>query len=190
MCAELSPDAVLGPFPQNLIKTKAKQLSRQRGFLQGEEEDLRQELTVRLLAVLRRFDPDRGDLDAFMNCVVETATGMIARERSRLKRGGGAQPVSLDQPASSHSGQGPTLASQLTPLDLGRRLGLVPAEPISHETVQAAVASLSPEDQAVCRELMTGTLSSASRSLAISRRQVRNAIDRIRRAFENAGFAD
>ncbi len=190
MGAEPTPDAVLAAYPRNLIKNKAERLSRQRGFFHREEDDLRQELTLRLLAELQRFDPKRGDLNPFINCVVETAAGMIARERKRLKRGGGVPPVSLDQAVSTRDEHGATLASQLTPLDLGRRLGLVPAQPIPTATVQAAIASLLPEDQDVCRELMAGTTSSAARRPGTSRRQIGNAMQRIRKALEEAGFAD
>ncbi len=190
MGAELSPDAVLAAYPRNLIRCKAFQLSRECGFFRHEEEDLRQELTRRLLAQLHRFDPERGDLHALVNCVVETAAAMIARERHQLKRGGGVLPVSLDQAASSGDEGGPTLGSQLTPLDLGRRLGLVPSRPAPATMVRAAITSLSPEDQAICRELMAGTISSASRLLGTSRRQVRKAIGRIRYRFEAAGLKD
>lgn len=183
-------DADLPAYAKSLIRYKARQLARQRGFLRREEEDLRSELTVRLLAKLHRYDESRGSPNTFFDRVIETAAGMIARERRRLKRGGGAPPVSLDQAAPTGDEEPVSLASQLTPLDAARRLGLVPAAPIPAATVQAAIASLSPEDQAVCRALMTGTLSSVARQLGTSRRQIRNAIKRIRKALEEAGFED
>lgn len=177
-------DAVLDPYPQALVRSKAYQLSRQRGFRRRDEEDVRQELFLRVLAALPRFDPERGEMNAFIRCVVETAAAMMSRERAALKRSGGAQPVSLDQAASIAHEQGPTLASQLTPVDLGRRLGLVPIEPVPTARVQAAIADLSPEDQAICRQLMVGTPSSAAKRTGKSRRQIRNAMLRIRRHFE------
>ena len=181
-------DADLPAYARSLIRYKARQLVRQRGFLRREEEDLRSELTVRLLVELHRYDESRGSPSTFFGRVIETAAGMIARERRRLKRGGGSLPVSLDQATATVDEEPVSLASRLTPLDAARRLGLVPAAPFPAATVQAAIASLSPEDQAVCRALMTGTLSSAARQLGISRRQIRNAIKRIRKALEEAGF--
>lgn len=183
-------DADLPACAKSLIRYKARRLARQMGFHRGEEEDLRSELTVRLLSELHRFDESRGSLNTFIDRVVETAAGMIARERRRLKRGGGMQPVSLEQDVLTRDGQRASLASQLTPLDAGRRLGLVPAAPVPAVKVQAVIASLSPEDQAVCRELMTGTTSSAARKLSTSRRQIHNAIVRIRKALEEAAFDD
>lgn len=89
-------DADLSAYAKSLIHYKARQLARQRGFLRREEEDLQSELTVRLLAELHRYDENRGSPNTFFDRVIETAAGMIARERRRLKRGGGALPVSLD----------------------------------------------------------------------------------------------
>ncbi len=182
--------ADLPAYAKRLIRYKARQLTSQRGFLPQEEEDLRSELTVHLLAELHRYDETRASANTFFNRVIETAAGMIARQRRRLKRGGGRQPVSLDRAASTGD-EGPvSLTSQLTPLDAGRRLGLVPAAPIPTATVQTAIASLSPEDQVVCRALMTGTPSSVARELGVSRRRIRNAIERVRRHFEAAGLED
>lgn len=78
MDAQSARDAVLAAFPQALIRHKARQLSRQRGFVANEEDDLRQELTARVLSKLHRFDADRGALDAFFRCVVESAAGITA----------------------------------------------------------------------------------------------------------------
>lgn len=185
MDARSAREAILGEFPHTLIKHKARQLARQRGFNRHEEEDLQAELMLRVLAGLPRFDASRGELDAFVRVVVETAAAMIARERTRLKRGGGTRAVSLDQTAPVHD-DAPTLTDRLTPLDLGRRLGLVPTALRSSSTVESVIASLSDRDQAVCRELMNGTPASAARNLGISRRDVRAAIERIRLAFEHA----
>ena len=189
MDAQSAQQAVLSEFPQKLIKYKAWQLSRQRGFERHEKEDLKQELTARILKELHRFDSSRGELGAFIRCVVESAAGMLARERSRAKRGGGSRPTSLDQTSPRKKDQ-PSLAGQLTPIDLGRRLGLLPTPPTDAEDVRAAIAQLSSEDQAVCRELMVGNVNSAARNLGVSRRQVRAAIGRIRARFERAGLED
>ncbi|MCH7839686.1 MAG: hypothetical protein IID38_05570 [Planctomycetes bacterium] len=183
-------NADLPAYAKLLIRYKARQLARQRGFLRREEEDLRSELTVRLLAQLHRYDESRGSPNTFFDRVIETAAGMIARERGRLKRGGGTLPVSLDQDVATRDGHRSSKASQLTPLDAARRLGLIPDAPIPAAEVQAAIASLSPEDQAVCRALMTGTPSAAARKLGTSRRQIHNAMERIRRHFEASGLED
>ena len=183
-------DADLPAYAKSLIQYKAQRLARQRGFIQGEEEDLRSELTLRLLPQLKRYDKTRGSPNTFFDRVIETAAGMIARERRRLKRGGGTLPVSLDQDVANRGGQRSSKASQLTPLDAARRLGLVPDAPIPAAEIQDAIASLSTEDQAVCRALMTGTPSAAARKLGTSRCQIRAAIKRIRKTLEAVGFEE
>ncbi|MCK6486244.1 MAG: hypothetical protein L6R00_19150 [Phycisphaerae bacterium] len=190
MDAVPGPEAILASYPQSLIKYKVRQLSTQRGFVRSEEEDLRQELTIRALAVLHRFDPNRAGFNTFIARVVESAAAMIVRERRRLKRGGGTRPVSLEAEAHGPEGQPSTLRQRLTPLDAGRRLGLVPAVPIPTDALDEAIDGLPEDLKPLCHELMSGTPYSAARRLGRSRRQIANDIARIRPHLEQAGFGD
>lgn len=190
MDAVPGPEAILACYAQSLIRFKARQLSTQRGFVRSEEEDLRQELAMRLMTQLRRFDPARAGFDTFVARVVETAAAMIVRERRRLKRGGGRQPASLEAEAHGAEGQPSTMRQRLTPLDAGRRLGLVPDTPIPTDVLAEAIDALPEDLKPLCRELMMGTPCSAARRLGRSRRQIVNDIARIRRHLEQAGFGD
>jgi RNA polymerase sigma-70 factor (ECF subfamily) len=181
-------DAVVSAYAQSLIKYKARQLSRKPEFRPSEADDLAQDLLVHLLTQAHQFDPERASPNTFTGVVVEKAAAMLVRARRRKKRGGGIQPVSLEAPVGA--GDETTLAEQLSPLDLARRLGLFPDESIPRDEINSIIAGLPPDLQAVCCELQAGNISSAARSLGKSRRQVRNAIDRIRRSFEAQGFKD
>jgi len=183
-------DAVGSNYAGNLIRRKATQLSRQRGFARHEAEDLESELRCKLLAALGEFDAERGHINAFVRTVIETAAAMIARERARIKRGGGMRPVSLDQSLAFRDDHAPTLTSQLTPRDLGRRLGLLPKASIPEHRVDEAIGTLPPRLQAICRGLMSDSASAVARELGVSRRQIRNGMEAIRDHFREAGLGE
>ena len=53
-------DAPLSPYVTQLIRRKAAQLSRSRGYVGADRSDLIQELTARLLAKSGKYDSSRG----------------------------------------------------------------------------------------------------------------------------------
>jgi RNA polymerase sigma-70 factor (ECF subfamily) len=65
-------------------------------------QDLAQEFFAWLLdgEVLRRYAPDQGSFRAYLKGVLRNFERNQAQARRRLKRGGGARPVSLDQTGS------------------------------------------------------------------------------------------
>ena len=186
-------DAVLTAYAQSLIRFKAKQLSRKVGFSRSDEEDLSQELTKHLLARAHRFDPKRASANTFAERVIRTAVAMLLRDRRRQKRAAGFIAQSIEG-SSAPSDEGvASLRDTLTEADLGRRIGTSASDPERAELIAAvaqAFQSLPAEDREVCRRLMEGTEASVAREMAISRRQVRNAIERIRRRFQAAGLGD
>jgi hypothetical protein len=96
-------DFVLTNYARNLIQVKARQLCRRREFLPADQADLQQELWLMLCERVDAFDPAKASLDTFIDRVVNTAVGVILRNRQRLKRNTGGPVVSLDD-----SGNDPT----------------------------------------------------------------------------------
>ena len=87
------------------------------------------------------------------------------------------------------------MRDSLSEADLGRRTGRSPADGSVEQreranAVRRALASLPPELQGICVLLADGTEAGITRELGISRRQVRNAVECIRRRFETAGLAN
>lgn len=178
--------AVLGDFPQQLIKRKARQLSHQHGFARHEEDDLRHELVIRVLRVLPKFDPSRGGFEEFFTVAIETATGMMARERKRLKRGGATRTQSLDMGARESGG----MSVALSEADARRRSGTDRADDIDlvRFEVAAVRSSLPPHLGQVADLLALGTEAAAARTLGVSRRQIRKAKAELQRLFRAAGL--
>ena len=185
-------DAVLTAYAKSLIKFKARQLSQKPGFSRSDQEDVAQDLTAYLLARAHLFDPNRASVNTFANRVIKSAIAMMLRDRRRQKRAAGFAAQSLEQTYVRQDQGIASLRDVLRPSDLGRRTGTGDEEHRA-KTVLAvieAVRSLPPDLQDLCRRLIDGTAASAARELGISRRQVRNAIERLRRHFEAAGLED
>ncbi|NOT01776.1 MAG: hypothetical protein HOP29_14240 [Phycisphaerales bacterium] len=183
-------DAVLGDYARNLIQRKARQLARQRGFARHEAEGLESRLRIALLEALAEYDARRGHINPFIKTVVKNAAAIIVREQLRLKRGGGQQPVSLDAPVATSPDSETTLGELLTPLDAGRRLGLVPDAPDQDDEVAAVVDSLAPGLREVALGLMHRSESAQAKELGVSRPRLGYAVDEIRRRFQLAGFGE
>ena len=77
---------VFSDYARNVIRLKARQLSRRADFSRSDEEDIAQDLTLHLLSQAQHFDPSRASLKTFVTHVVNSCVAMILRERWRQKR--------------------------------------------------------------------------------------------------------
>lgn len=185
--------AVLTEYAQSLIKFKARQLSRRPGFSRSDEEDVAQELTVHLLSKAHQFDPNRASVNTFADRVIRSAIAMLLRDRRRQKRAAGFAATSLEDIPAQSGGDVESLRDMLTEADLRRRIGIAASDQDRADLIAAvveAMRSLPAADQETCRRLIEGSKASVARDLRVSRRQIRNAIERIRRHFEAAGLGD
>ena len=175
-------DAVIDASATSLIQFKARQLTRRRGFNRSDHEDLQQQITLHLLNQAHHYDPARGSINTFVARVVDSCVAMILRDARRLKRGAGIRTTSLDEAALRAGG---------TPTDEQQE------EQVAHK-VRSVLDKLPPELQDIARRLMGAndaatdsagvSVSAIARDLGVSRRQVHNAIQKLRSYFEDAGL--
>jgi RNA polymerase sigma-70 factor (ECF subfamily) len=170
------PDDGLGDFARDLIRRKARQLARHAGPHHHDPEDVEQELTLRLLRAMPRYDPARGHVHAFVTAVVERAAAGLLRRCRAKKRGAG--PVrSLDAPAAAE----PTDRG-----DAGRaadRVGLA-------ADLAAVLAELPADLRGLAERLTRQTLSEVARQDGVPRSTLQRRVDRLRRRFEDAGLRE
>lgn len=184
-------DAVLTTYAKSVIRFKAYQLSRKPGCSRSDEEDFAQELTAYLLGQAHLFDPNRASADTFADRVVNSAVAMILRGRRRQKRAAGFKALSLDSTALRKANKSVALRDVLAPSDLNRRTGMDSGDtPPTDLDVMEAWQSLPPNLQDVCKLLMEMREAAVAKAMGISRRQVRNCIERIRVHFESQGFGN
>ena len=174
-------------YARNLIRIKAKQVVRGRGFNRSELPDIEQELFFHLIKQAPNFDPKRSALNTFIAKVVDSAAGMVVRARRCDKRTpeDGAEIHSLEAKFPGGTEHPKPLWAILQPEDQDRKIGKVSisdAELFERaESIQKFLDSLPDDLQKICRLLMRCSQAEAYRQLNISRRKFLLAIEEIRK---------
>lgn len=185
-------DVILTDYAERLIRLKAHQLCKRTDFCSADLDDLQQELWLAVCERIERFDSTKSSVNTFIDLVVNQAIVSILRRRQRLKRDKGSMIQSLD--AELEPGAFETFADYVTEDDLARRLGRSSRDECKDRETAESMAStlgLMPERLgSIGRRLMSGTIHSVARDLNISRREVQQACDAIRRYLVQAGFGN
>lgn len=191
-------DIVTHPFTRKLIKIKARQLCRRSDFSTSDYDDLCQEMVVYLLNKAHLFDPERGNLEAFITNAINTWIGQEFRSRGRDKRRCAFESVSLEGTTVELEGETKTLYSIIGDAHAERRIGRERRSPLEaielNEAVRRAFDSLEPDDQELLLHVSEHGVASAAREWSrrlnrpVSRRQITRAMIRIRARFEELGL--
>lgn len=156
-----------------IIKHKVRKLIGRYGFNASDEPDLQQELAMHVSTRMARHDPARGARSTFVDRIVRNKIANILENRMALKRGGRKRQLALDAVPEGVLLDGDTDAAAV---DLGM-------------DVRNAVAGLPPDLRRVATELEGNSPSEAARNLGLTRGQMRQRMDAIRRHMEEAGLA-
>jgi RNA polymerase sigma factor (sigma-70 family) len=186
---------LLNDYARTLIRVKARQLVRRPEFTVCEAEDLEQELTLRILVQLDRFDPTRSSINTFFARVVNSAVAMLIRERGRIKRNGGegVQIESLEKMVEKADGSPTPLWATISDQDAHRRHQSRPlsdAEAMQLRMDIASVLEQLPSDlRRICEQLMDGSQTNSRQASQLSRRKYQAAMSLIREQFTRSGFS-
>ncbi|MCX5677062.1 MAG: hypothetical protein NTX87_18895, partial [Planctomycetota bacterium] len=116
--------ALTTPYVRTLLKIKSRQLARRPEFRGTDPADISQDLIGQVLKQATRFDASRAGVNTFIAAVVESAAGMMCRDRGRLKRVAGLRLQSLEGSPLQHEGEEKALLDVLVDDDLQRRQGV------------------------------------------------------------------
>lgn len=180
-------NSALCDYAQKLIRYKARQLVRGGAFPPHEEDDLRQELTLRLLKRDKGFDPTRASYNTFAARVISTQAATLVRQRFGPKHSLLRDMVSSDVPAA-HASDGSTLGQHFSEADFARRTGTADFDPADHaermEELYAGLCELEPELCDLCREFIAVATDPAKLRLLMKREGFRSLMQTIRRTLE------
>jgi len=190
-----APHAVLTAYARYLIQLKARQLCGKRGFSRSDEQDVEQELMMRLLRKAHLFDASRGaSPETFADRVIISEVKMILRDRRRKKRSGGFTARSLSDSVSQPNGESTSVGNLVTNADRERVTGAPAPDPIAEreltEAVDQALAPLPPSVVEIAKRMKRDSISAIARDLRLSRRQVYAAVAQIRKRFEDVGLGE
>jgi len=188
----ISQTIVSHSFTVTFIRVKAGQLCRRTDYSRSDFDDLRQDMRLYLLEKAHLYDPGRGTIEAFVTNAVSTWVGMDLRRRGRLKRSNGSPTISLEGTMVECEGDTVELGSVLGEGDLLRRTGGGSVSNIEkigmRDAVHHALTTLAEDERDLLRHVADHGVASAARERAVSRRQIENALARMRGCFEDAGF--
>lgn len=166
-------------FTRGIIHRKVKQLIGRANLAPQDREDLEQDLFVRVLQSLPRFNPDVAHRNKFITTVVERHVANILRNKSAQKR----DPRRVSSL---------TLTIEATQRDvhLGRR-GRSDQELAELAMDLAVVTATLPERWRTFLELRkTLTMTEVAIEMGVPRTTLYSWIPRIRRRFEKKGLKD
>jgi len=185
-------DVVSDPFTVTLIRIKARQLCRRSDISRSDYGDLRQDMRLYLLEKAHLFDPARGTIEAFVTNCINTWVAIRLRYRKRQKRRESYKAVSLERTPVECDGDITTLGAVLLEEDGQRLTQAYPISPVEHfelrEAIEHVMQGLEPDDRALLAHVAEHGVASAARQRNVSRRQINNALARMRSRFEKAGL--
>ena len=157
---------------------KASALVGEFGFTESDTDDIEQSLIVGLLERWPKFNPKECSAKEFISWAIGRAVADQIREQQRRHE---FEPTENEPIEQLYGDKGQLLPSSCMHADH------VPQIDRSIDLEQV-LASLPPEIQAVGELLMTGNITNAARELGISRRTVRDRMEKLRIALEAAGY--
>lgn len=183
---------IVTAYARNLIRFKARQLCRRADFHSVEREEVEQRLWLMLTAKADQFRAGRASIDTYVDRIIATAVAMLIREQQCKKRWNGRRTQSLDQIVKNPAGEPEPMSAAISEDDLARRVGQTRSDENEEREVQEAIADalkrMTPDERALCRRVMGGSITSAARDNHISRRQIRRLMHALCPYLERAGF--
>lgn len=188
----------IGEYAEKVIRIRARQLIGKGGFSETDFEDLGQDMKFDLWQRLSKFDPSKAPLSkaplkAFIDRVVRHKVASIIEGR-RAQRRDCRRQCSLND-TLQNAGSEPTERGDTVDQDqVYRRTG-----PPSHSIedlcdlavdVDAVLSRLPPRLRDLCRRLRARSPTEVSQETAIPRGSLYQAIEELRRRFEDAGLKE
>ncbi|MEZ6193261.1 MAG: hypothetical protein R3C45_18465 [Phycisphaerales bacterium] len=177
-------DLLAAPYTQTLIRIKARQLCRRTDFSYSDYDDMRQGMRLHLLEKAHLFDPERGNLEAFVTQLINTWVAMQLRHHDCLKRREDKKAVSFERTMVEHEGETTHLGHVLLEDDGQRRAQAYPKSDIERfellEAIEHVMSTLNTDDRDLLLSIAKHGLKATARLRGVSWRQVTNARDRLR----------
>lgn len=190
--ATSSPDPTpFDAFVSRLIRRKSRQLVGRAGFTPSDRPDIEQELARKLLAQTALFDAQQGHWYVFVTTVVERHAASILRNKRAEKRDH-RRETSLNT-VVDRDDHGPVLLGDLIgQREYDARRGRFTRD--EGEQTELAfdlanvLATLPADVRDLAERLMHASASEIARETDVPRTTLQRRMERIRRAFEDAGL--
>ncbi len=184
------PSIQLTTFEHGIIHRKVDILVGRAGFTDADRRSLQQDLTIRLIQSLRRFDPKKANRKSFATTVVERSVAKILRFQRAEKRDC-RHVQSLNAPIPSRDGI-VELGETIGTAEYDARRGCATSCPVRQADLEhdlaAVIAGLPPELRELAELLKTKSVRQAAQEMNVSRQYLATLVDELREAFEENNF--
>jgi len=173
-------------FENGIIRRKVDVLIGRAGFKDTDRHSLQQELTVRLMQSLSRFDPRKAHRKTFSTTVVERSVAKILRFQ-RAKKRDCRRLQSLNAPVRINGGSvelGDTIGTAEYDARRGRATPCPNRQVELEHDLKAVIASLPAELRELAELLKDQSLVQIARKMNVSKRRLRTLINELREVFE------
>lgn len=180
-------------FAGAYIRRIARALSHQSGFSPSDQDDLQQEMYIRLLERFPQFDPAKGCFNAFVKLIVKQFASNACRHVRAQKRDR-RWDTSLSHMVEGEGGAKIELAQVVGPNELNSRLARAerPKEQLvdlSHDVV-TLLKSLPPRLRKIAKRLPDRSVAQIANELGIHRSTVHAEVRKLQAIFTKANFHD
>lgn len=175
------------------IKERVKQMMGKYGYTASDREDLEQEFALHLLNRLQRLKEPIEDRQGFFRHVISQHAIAMIRRREAEKRDH-RRERSLSEKVNDDDGTSVEMARTI-PADHARpRLDAAPRDRLGDweqaQDVAAVMAKLPSDLRELCERLKVHSVAEVARRMGVPRRTLRNAIEELRRRFDEARLGD
>jgi RNA polymerase sigma-70 factor (ECF subfamily) len=179
-------------FTARYIRRKAAQLVGKTRLTGSHRDDVEQDLTIRLLRRLPKFDPRRRPWPVFVKVVIDKHVATLLETRRTKKREHIQNIVSLSELVAGEDGEQEELGRQIGPEQKENLIGRYASSDLERSElthdVQAVLATLPDDLRDLCARLQTDSLTQVARDLGVPRSTLREQVQRLRQIFEQAGL--
>lgn len=172
---------------RKLISYKVQKFQRAAGR-QVEHADLEQDLAVKVLERLNKFDPTRASFKTFVSRVLDTALVDLERQRLAQKRQSATAPISIDAPAGNDP-ENASLSQSLT--DDQRYVSVTGAVRSSvdladlRQDLRQILSEMPSHQSSLCELLMELTFTEAAQELGVHRGTLHRQWQAVMAAYED-----
>jgi len=175
-----------------IIRLKAKRLIESAEFKEGERKDVEQELHLQWLLRQSRFDPTRGELETFVDVVLNNVIRTMVEARRAAKRDCCQCTCSLDDPVDAAAEGGMTRHETYDQDDYFQATGARnrPQGEL-HDLrldVRRALRRLSPSQRELALRFRTQTVAEAARAMKIPRTTLYGWLEHVRVVYVELGL--
>ena len=187
---DISSAEMLCDIARPLIQAKAKRLVRRPGFVPADQEDIEQDVFLRLVSRFSAGPAGSWPVLAFINRIVNQSIANQIRDRTAEKRD--SRSVRSLNVSAGNDRQRRELGDSVTQAHLDARVGRLSPQAL-HQVelgmdLEETLAEFSPGNRELCEKLQVDSVCELARRLSMPRATLTDWVRKLRRVLKDRGL--